>query len=608
MKQYKKLSDVDKKYQFDLESLLNGNGIEDLFNEYQTKMQYFIDVKESKYDNIDAYIEYLNKSAEVGVLTNRISNYLSNNSNRELTNSKYSELSNKWDLISQKISEQIGSEPVRFFKNIEKIKSWINDPRLSSHRKNLTDAINDFEHKLDDNVEEYIVKQANATPSFEGVFDLITDAELDYGFIQDSKGKKYKLSPALRIKFMKSNDAVLRKNTYLNYQKANLRHKNSLANLLFQQFNTIATEAKIRGYKDSVNMLTFSDKVDDELLQSLFQKVSGLKTIIAKRNKYFKKFYEAKFNEKFRPKYDSMRELVKVKSTFTVEQMKDIVLEALEPFGQEYTDIVKKAYSENWIDYMTIDNKISGAYSIGSTYGLDKKYILMNFDGDLGSVETLAHELGHSMHSYFSDKNNEIHNASYPIFLAEIASIFNELMLYDHLLKKSNNDKFRFKIIESMIDGFIGTVFRQTLWANYEYDLYKNIEEGKIGPSYEAIAKLYYENNLKYSVKKAKFNSDQQIAAVTVPHFYYGFYVYKYAIGQLVANFFYKKYKNEGPAFLDTYIKEFLSAGDRNYPLDTLAKVGVDLKDDNFYKIGFSYFEELVEEYIKLGKKIFKTS
>ncbi|QBF34438.1 oligoendopeptidase F [Mycoplasmopsis phocirhinis] len=606
MKQYKKLRDVDKKYQFDLECLLNEQTIEDLFKEYENKMQYFIDAKQTKYNDIEAYLQYLNKSGQIGVLTNRISNYLSNNLNRELTNSRYAELNNQWNLLTQKINEQIGSESVRFYQNIDKIKAWINDPRLLTYKKNLTEAINDFQYKLDDNVEEYILKQANASPSFEDVFDLITDTELDYGYPLDSQGKKHKLSPALRIKLMKSNDSTLRKNTYINYHKASLKHKNSLANLLFQQFNTIATEAKTRGYKNSVHMLTFNDKIDDELLQSLFTKVSSLKTVIAKRNKYFKKFYEAKFKQKFRPKYDSMRDLVNVKSSYTIEQMKDIVFQALKPFGKEYIQTIQKAYDENWIDYMTIDNKISGAYSIGSTYGLEKKYILMNFDGDLSSVETLAHELGHSMHSYFSDKNNEIHNASYPIFLAEIASIFNELMLYDYLLRQSKNAKFKFKIIESMIDGFIGTVFRQTLWANYEYDLYKHIEEGKLGPSYDSIAKLYYENNLKYSVKKHKFNKNEQITAVTVPHFYYGFYVYKYAIGQLVANYFYKKYKTEGETFLSTYIEEFLSAGDRNYPLKTLANVGVNLKDDNFYQIGFSYFEELVDEYIKLGKKIFK--
>ncbi|WP_096385358.1 M3 family oligoendopeptidase [Mycoplasmopsis bovigenitalium] len=606
MKQYKNVKEVEKQYLFDLEYLLDGKTINDLFDQYKQAMQYSIEVKDSKYDSIENYLDYLNYSVNVGILNNKISNYISNNLNRELTNTEFNELSNQWDLINQNIAEQLGSETVRFYKNIEKMKEWVNDPRLKSYKKLLQASIDDYSHKLEDNVEEYIVKLANAQPSYEGVFDLITDAELDYGYPLDSKGNKHKLSPALRIKLMKSNDSVLRKNAAINWKNASLKHKDSLANLLFQQFNSIGTKAKIRSYKNSVQMLTYSDRVDEELLLSLFDKVSSLKTLVAKRNKWFKKFYEAKFKEKYRPKYDSFRELVNVKSTYTVEQMKQIVLDALEPFGEEYHNTIKRSYSENWIDFMTIDNKMSGAYSIGSTYGLDKKYILMNFDGDLRSVETLAHELGHSMHSYFSDKNNEMHNAAYPIFLAEIASIFNELMLYDHLLKNSKSNLFKFKIIESMIDGFIGTVYRQTIWANYEFDLYKAIENGEVGASYESLAKIYHKNSMKYSTKKTKFNKNDQIYCVTVPHFYYGFYVYKYAIGQLVANFFFSKYKKEGESFLTKYINNFLSAGDRDWPLNTLKSVDVDLKDDNFYKVGFEYFESLIDEYIKLGKKIFK--
>lgn len=606
MKQYKNVKDVEKQYLFDVDFLLQGKTIEELFAEFETKSQYIIDNKDTKYNSIEKYLEYIDYMSEYGILTNRLSNYISNSYNRELTNSTFIELNNKWELLNQKISEQLGSENVRFFKHVEKIKSWLDDPRLAPHKRNLQALIDDYEHKLEDNVEEYIVKQAQANPDFENIFDLLTDAELDYGYPLDSKGKKHKLSPALKIKFLKSNDAVLRKNTAINYEKAYLKHKSSLANLLFQHFNSLSVSARIRKYNSTVEMLTYSDRIDSDLLQSLFNRVSSLKHTIAKKARWFKKFYEAKFKEKYRPKYDYARELVNVKSTYTVEEMKKVVYEALQAFGPEYSEIVHKALNENWVDYMTIDNKVSGAYSIGSTYGVDKKLILMNFDGDLSSVETLAHELGHSLHSYFSDKNNQYFNASYPIFLAEIASIFNELILYDYLLKNSKSDRLKFKIISSMIDGFIGTVYRQTLWANYEYNLYNAIDKGQVGPSYEAIAKIYHNNAQRYSTKKLKFEQDKQIASVYVPHFYYGFYVYKYAIGQLVGNYFYAQYKKEGKDFLNKYINNFLSAGDRNWPLDTLATVGVDLKSEEFYKVGFSYFEELVDEYIRLGKKIFK--
>jgi oligoendopeptidase F len=157
-----------------------------------------------------------------------------------------------------------------------------------------------------------------------------------------------------------------------------------------------------------------------------------------------------------------MLPLVKVKNKYSIEEAQDLVIKALKPMGKEYLDEVKRAFNERWVDYYPIDNKMSGAYSIGSSYNIDKKYILMNYDDTLRSVETLAHEMGHSMHSYYSDNNQKINASGYPIFLAEIASIFNELMLTDYLLKNVKNDNAKFEILTTSIDGFIGTVMRQT--------------------------------------------------------------------------------------------------------------------------------------------------
>ncbi|MCU9935812.1 M3 family metallopeptidase [Mycoplasmopsis cynos] len=208
------------------------------------------------------------------------------------------------------------------------------------------------------------------------------------------------------------------------------------------------------------------------------------------------------------------------------------------------------------------------------------------------------------MHSYYSDKYNDLNNSDYPIFLIEIASIFNELMLFDYLLENSNNEKLKFNILNSIISGFEGTVLKQTMWANYEYDLYKMIDEGKTNSSYDSISKIYFENVKKYTLKeKVSYSNLNTIASIYVPHYYYHFYVYKYAIGQLVAIYFFKQYKKEGKVALENYIKNFLSAGCSDYPLEILKKVGVDLKDDMFYEQGFEYLKEAVDQWTKLGKK-----
>ncbi|VEU78313.1 M3 family oligoendopeptidase [Mycoplasmopsis columbinasalis] len=607
MKQYKKVADVDDKYKFDLEAILENKTFEQLLDELKTLNEHLIAIKDSKYDTVEAYAASFELAARAGVLSNRLYNYVSNHLNRELTSSLYRSYEVKLNQLSEEFNQKFGSEQVRFFQNVEKLKQWVNHPVLAPYKKIIESELENYEHKLDDKVEEYLTQIQTGEPNLEDIFTVLSDSETDYGTVVNAKGKKLPLNHATRLKYLKSADGELRKNTVLAWNRAIFKHKDTLANLLFQQFRSLNVEAKTRKYKSAINMLTNADKVDDDLLQILFSKISSLNSLIAKYRRAHKKFYESAFGEKYNQKYDSARELVKVKSNYSVEEMQALVLEALKPFGEEYYNVVSKAIYDRWVDYMTIENKVSGAYSIGGHFGIDKKYILMNFDGQFGSVETLAHELGHSMHSYFSDQNNDFYNSQYPIFLAEIASIFNEEMLYDHVLKATQSDKLKFQLLEERIRGWIGTVQRQIIWANYEYNLYQGIEQYKVNPTYESISTLYFENLKRYTEKpkQLKYEPEFLVASVDVPHFYYGFYVYKYAIGQLVASYFFHNYKLKGETYLQYYIDNFLKQGGNDYPLEILKKVGVDLKSDAFYEIGFQHFEQMINEYIKLGEKLF---
>ncbi|WP_041593755.1 oligoendopeptidase F [Mycoplasmopsis cynos] len=606
IKQYQNYKDVPEKYRWDLEDILKGKTIEQWFKEYEEIMLIRIKQKNSKYDSIENYIEDIKNAEAQSIISNKIDNYISNNFNTDLVNPIFIKLKNDYELRVNKLENEFGSETNRFFANIEKMKVWKDDPRLASYKNDILDSIASFDHKLDDKVEEYLIKSSIGQPDPHSIFSVLSNSELDFGYVEMPNKNKIKLNKINRTKLLKSKNESVRKQAYLKYWNGYIKHKDSFTELLYQQFNHLSTIAKIRKYNSTVEMLTFDDKVTNEILLKLFNKVSENKNILQKFYKQHKKFYQLHFKEKYHD-WDYLRELVNVKSTYTIEEMNDIVLKALEPFGEEYTSQIKKAINENWIDYMSTKTKRSGAYSIGSTYGINKKYILMNFDGSLRSVETLAHELGHSMHSYYSDKHNDLNNSDYPIFLAEIASIFNELMLFDYLLENSNNEKLKFNILNSIISGFEGTVLKQTMWANYEYDLYKMIDEGKTNSSYDSISKIYFENVKKYTLKeKVSYSNLNTIASIYVPHYYYHFYVYKYAIGQLVAIYFFKQYKKEGKVALENYIKNFLSAGCSDYPLEILKKVGVDLKDDMFYEQGFEYLKEAVDQWTKLGKKIFK--
>lgn len=606
MKQFSNYSKVDKKYRWDLEDILQGKTLQFWMDKFKDLFKQLIETKDSKYDNIDSFIKSLETQDELTLVYNKINNYLSNKTNENLVDNEIQKLCLAFNSMNEELHNEYGSEINRLYKHIEKLKVWIQDERLQKYKRNFDDLLESYNHKLSDDVEEFIVKSSYGMPNIEDMFSILTDVELDYKPAIDSKNKKHVLDLASFPKLAKSDDALLRKNAVLQYKKAKLQVKETLATMLIQEFKSISTDAKLRKYKSSIDMLTFSDKVSDELLINLFNHVASLKYDLRKYASYHKKFYETKFHEKYRNKYDAYRELIKIKTNYTIEDIQNIAKKVFASFPQEYVNKIHEAIDNNWIDYMMVKNKLSGAYSIGETYGIDKKYILMNFDGELSSLETLCHELGHSMHSYYSDKNNDIINANYPIILAEIASLFNELMLYDYLLKTSKDDKFKFYIYGKMIDGFIGSVVTQTMWANYEYDLYNKVDKNEVASSYEEVAKVYYDSTRKYTCSKKKFNANDCIAAVSVPHFYMGFYVYKYAFGQLVANYFYSKYK-EDASFLQKYIDNFLSVGNRYYPLETLKRLGVDFMDEDFYTHGFAYFKTIINEWIKLGKKIFKS-
>ncbi|AKA49962.1 oligoendopeptidase F [Mycoplasmopsis gallinacea] len=605
-KQYKNYQDIPKKYRWNLEAILENKTYQYWVDKYKELWEQKIAIKDSKFDNLASYTKGLKLEEELTLVTFKLHNYLSNNLNTNLVDPKFNKLQQEFDFLTQAFVSRFGSEENRIYAHKDKIWDWKEKPELKSYKRYLTDLLDSFTHKLSDDVEEYIKKTSFGKANLNKIFSILTNSELDFGTIELSKNKKVKLNPTNRLRLLKHQNKDVRKQAYQNFLKGYIKHKNSLSEVLYQHFKDLATEANVRKYDSVISMLTYEDKVSDALLNKLFSQVQINKKVLLKYKHWYKKFYKAKFGEKIQI-WDWSRDLITVDSDYSVEKAKELVENALKPFGSEYMNQIHKALNENWVDFMSADSKRGGAYSIGSSYGIDKKYILMNFNGQLRGVETLAHELGHSMHSYYSDTRQDLINSQYPIFLAEIASIFNELMLYDYLLQKSDNDKLKFSILTSMINGFIATVMRQVEWANYEYDLYKGIEEGTLSSSFDSLSKLYYQNSLKYTLERnVKYNDETTIFSIYVPHFYYGFYVYKYAIGQLVASYFFAQYKAKGTSALENYIDNFLSAGNSDYPIEILKKVGVNLENDQFYKQGFDYVEKLIDQWVKIGKKIFK--
>lgn len=608
LKKYNSYSDVEEKYKWDIEDILGNKTYQQLEDEYFDLYSKIIEVKDSKYNSLDQYVEYIELSKKFLILGNRISNYLDNKLNINIVDPTINKTISLFETKSQEYAKKLGSEANRIFQHKDKIKTWINDDRLIDVKKDLEATLQELDHKLSDDVENYLNDTASGSPVPEDIFSIISDSEVDFGNVL-IKNKKIKITEGNRIALLKNKDEQVRKDVYFNYLNGYLKNKQSLARLLYQHIKEISVNALYRKYNSSLESILLQDHADKKLLNIIYDAVQKHMYIFKKYNNAKKQFFKAKFNKKLE-KWDYFLDLVNVKSSYTIEEAQKILLDVISIMPYEYPEVVKKAIDERWVDYVNVPSKRSGAYSIGGAAGMKKIYILMNFDGTLESVNTLCHEMGHSMHSYFSNKCQSPLRSSYPIFLAEIASIFNELLLNDYLISKSKNIQQQFYLLDSSINDFIGTVLRQTMWSNFEFDLYNAIDENKPLNTYEEIEKLYVENEKKYSTtsKSIKLGDPRNVYSVMVPHFYYYFYVYKYALGYIVANVFFQKFKQEGQEALKNYINKFLSAGDIDWPANILKDAGVDIYNEDIYNLAFEVLNQKVDKYIKLGKKIFKNN
>ena len=280
----------------------------------------------------------------------------------------------------------------------------------------------------------------------------------------------------------------------------------------------------------------------------------------------------------------------------TYEKAGEIIKKALAPMGEDYVEIVDRALNERWIDVDERPGKRSGAYSSGCYDTVP--YMLLNYQDNVSNLFTLAHEMGHSLHSYHSAKYQDYTYSGYGIFLAEIASTFNEALLNDYLLKTEEDPKKRLYIINNYLETFKGTLFRQTMFAEFERDIYARVEEGQ-GLTSEDLSRIYGELNEKYFAGKVVVDENISHEWSRIPHFYYDFYVYQYATGISAAVTFAKRVLDGQEGALEGY-KGFLSSGSSDYPVEILKKAGLDMTSPRVVDEALEVFSELVDEFEKL--------
>lgn len=421
-------------------------------------------------------------------------------------------------------------------------------------------------------------------------YNLLTNADITF---EDLESTDTKLTGATFISLLRNKDEKVRREAFQKYYKSYKGLENVISSLYLNNVKAMTTEAKLRGYNSALEMELYGDKVDVSVYENLIAAVHENLPALYKYYEIKKNFLG--LNEQHM--YDVYLNLTKEEpKKIPYEEAVEMVLESLKPMGEEYTKIAREGLMSRWVDVYPKEGKRDGAYSFG-TYD-SPPYILMNYNEDLQSVFTLAHELGHSMHSYFSRTNNKYIYSDYTIFVAEVASTTNELLLLNYLMDKAATPEEEIYLIDHYIDSFKSTVFRQTMFAEFEKITHERVEKG------DALTSADFKD-IYYSLNKLYFGdaviSDEEIAYEwsRIPHFYTDFYVYKYATGFSSAVTLSKNILSGDKDKLKAYLN-FLKDGSKNYPLEQLKSAGVDLTTKEGVGTAMREFNTLVERLDKI--------
>ncbi|AHH09691.1 Oligoendopeptidase F [Borrelia parkeri SLO] len=470
------------------------------------------------------------------------------------------------------------------------IREWLQDIELKDKKIAIEKILREKEHVLSKDEERILANYTSLYSSYNDIFSALTNADMEFGEIN---GKP--LSNATFSLFLQNENQEIRREAFLKFYQEYKKHENTLSNLLIADINKNKFLAKTRKFEDTISMKLFQNNIDKKVYTNLIETVNENLSVL---HEYYE-FRKNILNQEYLNHYDVYVPLTKnIKFKNSFKEACDKILKSLEILGSEYTEVLRKGLlEERWVDKYENKGKRAGAFSAGSYNG--KPYILMNYkDESIRDMFTLAHEAGHSMHSYFSINNNPFPQYQYSIFEAEIASTVNEQILADYLLK-NENDIEKIKYIKlNQIDDLLATFFRQTMFAEFEYIIHEMINKDE--PVVKETIKTTYLNLLKkYFGPNFKFDENSSLECLRVPHFYSPFYVYQYATGITAALLIYKNIKNNKKDATKNYI-DFLKIGGSKYPLESLKVTGVDLSLKSTIKNTINIFKERLEDVKKL--------
>lgn len=471
----------------------------------------------------------------------------------------------------------------------ETLQAIVNDAQLADHKFTLENLLRQKPHTLSAAEEKLLATLGEALGAPAEIADNLQDADMVFDAVQDGSGNTVELTGSNYIMLQMSSDRTLRKNAFESYYKGYRQHINTFAAAYAGAVKGATAEASLRHYESSRAMSMAGENIPvevyDNLIATVRKHMPAMYRYVALRKKILG-VDELHY-------YDVYAPLVgKIKTRYTYEQAQQMVLDAVAPLGEDYGRLVRQAFADRWVDVYPNKGKSGGAYSSG-TYD-SNPYILTNFTGTLDSVSTIAHEMGHSMHTWHSNHHQPPQYADYTLFVAEVASTVNENLLIEQLLQKEQNPQMRLYLLNQYLENFKGTVYRQAMFAEFERDAHAMAERGEaLSPA--ALNALYKRLVEDYFGPDLVMDDEVQYEWARIPHFYRPFYVYKYATGYSTAVALSEGILKEGAPAVQRY-KEFLSMGGSAYPLDELRHAGVDLATPAPIDAALTKFERILDD------------
>ncbi|MGA5692175.1 oligoendopeptidase F [Cytobacillus pseudoceanisediminis] len=511
---------------------------------------------------------------------------------QDTTNSFYQSMDDKIkNLYSEAASVLAYIVPELLAEDEAKIAGFLEEKtELQLYKHSLEEINLQRPHVLSAEQESLLAQASEVLGASSNTFGMLNNADLEFPSIKDENGEDVEITHGRFIRFLESDEQSVRHDAFKAVYETYGKFRNTFASTLSGNIKKDNFNAKIRNYESARHAALAANNIPESVYENLVNTINDNLHLLHRYVKLRKKVLGVEELHM----YDLYTPLVKeVKMEIPYKEAKDLILKGLKPLGGDYLNILKEGFENRWVDVHENKGKRSGAYSSG-TYGTNP-YILMNWQDNVNNLFTLAHEFGHSVHSYYTRKYQPYPYGNYSIFVAEVASTCNEALLNDYLLKTIDDDKKRLYLLNHYLEGFRGTVFRQTMFAEFEHLIHKKAQNNEALTA-DSLTKEYYELNKKYFGEE-DIVIDEEIGLEwsRIPHFYYNYYVYQYATGFSAATALSKQILQEGQPAVDRYI-EFLKSGSSDYPIEVLKKAGVDMTSSKPIEDACKVFEEKLNE------------